>query len=436
MKLRCPRCKQKLNVPDKLAGKTIRCPSCNRAFTVPVAQAGSGADLDASRMDLEGLANLEKQSSGMSDADLGEVLAAEAQKKKSAPAAGPKMRACPNCGKEMRIDDPYVEILCSHCWNPIPALVQGSAATASFRGGKARRKSKEGSAGFYGDLANCVAYPVPALGSLLTAAGLAIAAGLLPVAAMTAMANIMQQGEVGTDRGVQKADLSNVQLILIGIFAAEVFFFTAIALHAFLDVIKTTTTGTDAPPNLSWSPSTWGKSFLGYLTLVAYAVVMTYVVLVLTVPDDPWVMIRTGRVVEMFKSGGTALVVGMVVISFGIPMNLLGFALGNIGQALNPVNVIKSIGRTHAHYVFLVVLLSVYGALFGAAFMAIVFDWLIPQIGKMRAGSAEGDLVQVALALLTWGAVMMFYFYGTYVLARMHGLFARSFRKDLFFGTG
>ncbi|HKQ49832.1 MAG TPA: hypothetical protein VJZ71_17290 [Phycisphaerae bacterium] len=434
MKLRCPRCKQKLNVPEKLGGKTIRCPSCNRAFTVPVAQAGSGAALDASRMDLEGLANLEKQSSGMSDADLSEVLAAEAQKKKAAPADS-KMRACPNCGKEMRIVDPYVEILCSHCWNPIPALVQGSSATTTIRGGKGRRKSTEGAAGFYGDLANCVAYPLPALGSLLTASGLAVAAGLLPVAAMTAMANLMQQGAVGTDQGVQKADLSNVQLILIGIFAAEVFFFTAIAIHAFIDVIKTTTTGTDAPPNLSWGPSAWGKSFLGYVTLVAYAVVMTYVVLLLTV-GDPWEMIRAGRVVEMFKSGGTALIVGMVVVSFGIPMNLLGFALGNIGQALNPVNVVKSIGRTHAHYAFLVVLLSVYGALFGAAFMAIVFDWLIPQIGKMRAGSAEGDLVQVALALLTWGAVMLFYFYGTYVLARMHGLFARSFRKDLFFGTG
>ncbi len=432
MKLRCPRCQQKLNVPDKLAGKTIRCPSCNRAFAVPKPKTGTGADLDASRMDLERLANLEKGASEMSEEDLDLAKAAASAQKTVKEPADPKIRICPNCGKETRVDDPYAEMLCSHCWNPIPAMIQGSPATSSR---SPRRKTKDGPAGFYGDLANCVTYPVPALGSLLTASGIAVAAGLVPVGAMTAMANLMQQSEVGTTRGVQKADLSGVQWTLICIFASEVFFFTAVAIHAFLDVIKTTTVGNNAAPNLSWSPSQWGKSFLGYLTIVVYAVVMTYVVLLLTVPEDPWEMIRTGRVVEMFKSGGTGLIIGMVIISLGIPMNLLGLALGNIGQAINPVNVGKSIGKTHAHYAFLVVLLSVYGALFGAAFMAIVFDWLIPQIGKMRAGSAEGDLLQVAFALLTWGAVMLFYFYGTYVLARMHGLFARSFRKDLFFGT-
>ncbi len=431
MKLRCPRCQKKLNVPDKLAGKTIRCPSCNRAFTVPKPKTGTGADLDASRMDLENLASLEKQSSEMSEEDLELAQASAAAEKEARQKNEPRMRGCPNCGKEMRIDDPYVEILCSHCWNPIPALVKGTASSPR----RTSRKSKEGAAGFYGDLANCVAYPISTLGSLLTASGIAVAAGLVPVAVMTALANLMQQGDVGTAQGVQKADLTGVQLILIGIFAIEIFFFTAVAIHAFLDVIRTTTVGSDAPPNLSWSPSQWGKSFLGYVTLVVYALVMGYVVLMLTVSEDPWVMIRTGRVVEMLKSGGTGLIVGLVIISIGIPMNLLGLALGTIGQAINPVNVLKSIGRTHAHYAFLVVLVSVYGALFGSAFLAIVFDWLIPQVGKMRAGSAEGDLMQVALALLTWGAVMLFYFFGIYVLARMHGVFARSFRKVLAFGA-
>lgn len=432
MKLRCPRCQQKLNVPDKLGGKSIRCPSCNRVFAVPKPKTGTGADLDASRMDLERLAGLEKQSTGMSDRDLNEAIAAVEAKKKTEQPADSKTRACPNCGKEMRIDDPYVEVLCSHCWNPIPALVQGSSVTPFQR---TKRKSKEGAAGFYGDLTNCVVYPVQALASLLTASGIAVAAGLIPVVVMTAMANLMQQGEVGTERGVQQANLSTVQWILIGIFAAEVFFFSAVAIHVFLDVIRTTAIGNDAPPNLSWSPSQWGKSFLGYVTLVVYIVVMGYLVLVLTVPEDPWEMIRTGRIVEMFKAGGTPLAIGMVIISLGIPMNLLGLAMGGISQALNPVNIGKSVGRTHVHYAFLVVLLSVYGSLFGAAFMSIVFEWLIPQIGKMRAGSAEGDLLQVALALLAWGAVMTFYFYGTYVLGRMHGLFARSFRKELSFGV-
>jgi hypothetical protein len=116
-------------------------------------------------------------------------------------------------------------------------------------------------------------------------------------------------------------------------------------------------------------------------------------------------------------------------------MNLLGLGLGSVVQAVNPVRVLKSIGRTHAHYVFLVVLLAVYGILFASAFTALIFEWFIPQVGDMVSGAAEGDVLRVAVSLIAWGVVMAFYFFGTYVLARMHGVFALSFRKKLEFGA-
>jgi len=34
---------------------------------------------------------------------------------------------------------------------------------------------------------------------------------------------------------------------------------------------------------------------------------------------------------------------------------------------------------------------------------------------------------------LAWGLVMSFYFFGTYVMGRLFGIFARSFRRDLAF---
>ena len=113
----------------------------------------------------------------------------------------------------------------------------------------------------------------------------------------------------------------------------------------------------------------------------------------------------------------------------------MGISLGNIGQALNPVNVVKSVARTHVHYVFLVLILLVYGGMFSYAFAAILFEWFIPQIDLMVVGSIQGNLMNVAMPMLAWGTVMAFFFYGTYVLAQLHGLFARSFRKDLLFGT-
>jgi hypothetical protein len=116
-------------------------------------------------------------------------------------------------------------------------------------------------------------------------------------------------------------------------------------------------------------------------------------------------------------------------------MNFLGLALGTVIQAVNPVRVAKSVARTNAHYVFLFLLVCVYGIAFGASFWSIVHDWFVPQIELMARGAKEGSIAQVATGLLAWGVVMSLYFYGAFVLGRLHGLFARSFRRQLDFGT-
>jgi hypothetical protein len=427
MKLRCPRCEKKLSVPDKYAGKSIRCPACNRGLKVPKPQTAVAGD---SGLDLEGLAALESQTTQMS----GEERAGAEEALQSAAEAGKSLsRVCPHCHVRVRADDPGVERLCSHCWKPIPATAGGEP------GGKVRHKRKAvsatGAGGFYSELSASVTYPVPALSSLMTAAGIAFLAALLPVVLMTGGAQLMEQGNVGTEQGVQQADLSNVQMVLIAVFSAEIFFFAAVAIHAFFDVARTTSIGDDRAPRLSFSPNQWGKSFVSYLVLAAYFAVATYVVAVLTIPGDFEEYLFKGDAKGLIANGGTPFGVGMVIVTFFIPMNLLGISLGTIGQALNPANILKSFGKTHVHYVFLVLILAVYGGLFGFAFVSILFDWFIPKIETMRAGSSEGNLLDVALPLLAWGVVMAFFFYGAYVLARLHGLFARSFRKHLYFGT-
>lgn len=63
-----------------------------------------------------------------------------------------------------------------------------------------------------------------------------------------------------------------------------------------------------------------------------------------------------------------------------------------------------------------------------------VVGWFATVLTKMSAAAAAGDLVQIAGGLLAWGLVTGFGFYGVYFLGRLHGLFARSFRKRLAFG--
>jgi hypothetical protein len=279
----------------------------------------------------------------------------------------------------------------------------------------------------------CITYPIPALGSIMTAAGVALAAGLIPLAVVSSLTYVMEQSNYGYDQ--TKTDLSKLSLMVLGTFAFEVFFFSAVALHTFLDVIRATSIGQDKPPSLTWSPNQWGKSFAGYVALVVYYIAMICLILTILVPGGVPVLWKTLRASDILRAGGPGLIIGMVVISLGVPMNLLGMAMGNVIQAVNPSRVTKSIGRTHVHYVFLLLLAGMFGICFGAAFWSIVHDWFVPQIEKMVRGSKEGNLTLVAFGLLAWAAVMCFYFYGAYVMGRLFGSFARSFRRDLDFGT-
>jgi DNA-directed RNA polymerase subunit RPC12/RpoP len=268
MKLRCPRCEKKLDVPDKFAGKAIRCPACNRAFTVPKAKvAVSGPGMDAN-LDLEGLAALESRSTQLGEEEMA-AHQADAQAKAVAGNGRPGVRTCPNCGKETKVKDPYSEILCSHCWQPIPGLIQGDAYdTGGVKLVGYKGNLDKGSVGFYTGLTTSMAYPTQALASLLVAILIAIGIILFPVALMTGVAKATMQSGVGSLEGVQEADLSGVQIFLRGVFLVEVLFFSAVGVHAFLDVIRTTAIGQEKPPTLVWNPGSWGSSVVGYVALV------------------------------------------------------------------------------------------------------------------------------------------------------------------------
>lgn len=434
MKLRCPRCQQRLTVPDKYAGRNIRCPSCNRAFTVPQPKAATSGPGTSGNLDLESLAQLEAHSTEMDSVEQQEAEdAVRTRQASEATEATAQTRICPTCKAEVSVKDPYAELLCSHCWSPIPALIKGEAELQAKRLAGAQRSP--GSAGFYGGLAASIGYPISAIGSLATAAGIAVLAGILPVAIITLGTYVMAQSEVGTARGVQQGDLSGAQMILVAVFTIEVIFFSAVAIHAFLDVVRTTSIGSERAPNLTWNPTQWGTSLLAYLILGIYLLVATFVVAKLTIDTDPLAYMKDGKVIQLASSGGTKFLVGMAIVSFSIPMHLIGISLGSIVEGVNPSLVGQSILKTNAHYIFLVLIVVLFASLFGIAFMGILFDWFLPQVHSMIEGAKAGNISQVALSMLAWGLVMGVFFYATYVVGRLHGLFARTFRKKLMFGT-
>lgn len=425
MKLRCPRCEKKLSIADKYAGRAIRCPACNRGFTVPKLEQAAGP---AAEIDLAGLAALETGTQQLTDEER-ELIEAQA-------AAGeglePGVRVCPGCGAKTKSADTTIEILCSHCWRAIPATTGGGL------GAKKIKKHVEIGAlsrgGFYSEIGNAVSYPLSAFSSIMTAALVAFLAGVVPVVFITGASNVMTFSNVGTSREGEAADLSSIPAILTMIFTAEIIFFAAVAIHSFFDIVRSTGIGEDGAPKLSWAPATLSKSVVSYLVLLGYLGVSIYIVGFLTINFD---MIETALSGDMgrFLRAGTPFFIGVAIVVFLIPMQLIGMSLGNVGQAMNVINVAKSIGKTHVHYIFLVLLLAVFGSLFVGGFGALLFSWFIPQVSEMVESSGTGALGKVALALLAWGIVMACFFYGSYILARIHGLFVRSFRKKLLFGT-
>jgi transcription elongation factor Elf1 len=100
MKLRCPRCQQKLTVADKFAGRGVRCPACNRAFNVPIPKASTSTLADKVDLDLEGLASLEQQSSELDKQELKAVEKVR-KAKEEAEKPDPHIRTCPACGKPL-----------------------------------------------------------------------------------------------------------------------------------------------------------------------------------------------------------------------------------------------------------------------------------------------------------------------------------------------
>jgi len=423
MKLRCPRCQEKIVVPNEWAGRSIRCKQCNKAFRVPNPTTTIAPTRVDTGLNLEDLASIERGTEALDGRDRTELEHEQQAADAAAHVAEPTPRTCPHCNKEVMLKDPFVEALCSNCWQPIPALVKGGGS-----GGGVSSFRRRDDINFYTGLTSAFLYPFGASGSLLTSVLAAVGVILLPVAATVGIAFAVEQGRSGT-QNTQALYLQGVEKAFVGLVLLEVLFFLAVGVHAFLDVVRATAIGTDRPPELVWSPAQWQSSIIAYVALLMYYAVFAAV---------GWFLAGKGEFtfsasLERFEIHAPPIVLILAgLFTFFVPMHLIGIATSTIVRGLNPVNVGKSIAATHVNYLFLFALVAVYATLFGLA-ASEVTKWFAGVLHKTSVAAGAGNVVEAALGLLGWGAVIGFGFYGIYFLGRLHGLFARQFQKQLAF---
>ncbi|MCK6457600.1 MAG: zinc-ribbon domain-containing protein [Phycisphaerae bacterium] len=425
MKLRCPRCQSKIAVPDDWVGRTIRCKGCNKAFTVPRPTRTIVPTKTDAGLDLEGLAALER---GAEEIDAKVAAEAERELREVRARSGEiqtGVRTCPFCGKRVEAPDPTLDVLCSGCWQTIPAATRAVKPKSD----REARLREQASGSFYGTIATVFTYPFGAVGSLLSGAIVSIAIILLPVALLVGLARTVEQGRTGLPGGGGPEYLEGIRNGVTAFFYLEILFFAAVGVHAFLDVIRTTAVGQEKPPGLVWNPSQWGSSILAYLSLLAYYGLCAVIVLWLSGRGQ----FAIPTTVAEFRALLTPTVIVVAAIfTFFVPMNLIGMSVFTIPRGLNPMNVANSILRTHVHYVFLVLLVLTCLTIYVIAFVS-VLAWFGGVVRATSAAAGAGDLVELAAGLLSWGLVMAFGVYGVYALGRMLGLFARSYRRDLMF---
>jgi hypothetical protein len=331
----------------------------------------------------------------------------------------------------VRIKDPFVDVLCSECWQTIPALKRGQASTnlpLDMMFGRAR---VTGANQFYAGLGDVFTYPFRATGSLFTAIVAAVASILIPVALATGLARTMEQSQVGTGQ-IERGELTGIQAGLMIFLGFQVLFFLLVGLHALVEAARATSVGTENAPDLVWNPTQWGESIFGLLAVLAVNGV--------AVSGTAWLTLRHAapslaslRELPPSQWNQPLLVIVVLGLALVFPMNLIALACGRLAHALNPVRIVKSILETHLHYVFLFLLFLLLSVFF-ASLAGVVVNWFAAELVKLQQAAVAGNLIAVAGGLLSWGLVMGVGFYSAYLFGRVLGLFARAFEPRLHFG--
>lgn len=431
LKVTCPRCKESLEIPDKFAGKAVRCPACNRAIRVPEPPEQKSDD-PARKLDYGSLEAIEGE--GMTLERKRKLFQRKMSLKEAREASGepdeiaaaleqdPTLRFCPHCHAKVHAPDAYVEVICTACDKPIPSPLEAETVSAIYTGSLRGRMTAPVT--FYTGFLSSVLYPFPAMIWILLGIIVALAAIVLPVGVVLAFA-------AGTALNPLNAgvDFGWVGPFLTGMFILEGLYFGAVNYHILIDSIRTTASGGEVPPALTFNPTSLGTAFAGYLAIGLYYFVMLFL-LFFVANRGAFALPTTHEQLQQLRTPGNYFILGLV--TFMVPMNLVGLASSRWVDGLNPSRVVRSILACFAHYTFLFMIVLVFlGAYTGV--MLGVMEWAIGAVLDAAKNGIQQGLMTLVGGLGAWAVVIGAGLFFTYSLGRLIGLFVRTYREHLDF---
>lgn len=427
MKVTCSNCEKSFHAPDEWAGRKVKCPRCKQPVTLSKPDPELGIDLGSlGAIEARGQALIvERKGKPMTLKEAQAAAAAAAAAAGSTPRPKPDdvdpfLRTCPQCGRKTRVPDPYTEVLCRHCGGGIPAAVRDDG---EFIGYKAASQGLAGRVSFYAGFTRAALYPLPAIAYILTAMGIALAVIAIP---LFGLLGLLQASALNTATKQEEGSLAWVGAFLTAMFGAEGIYFGSVAYYCLIDTIRHTTAGNEQPPQLTWNITKIGAALGGYAALIGFYGV-TILVLVLASGNGFPTSLQ-----DLAVLGHPISLTVLAVMTFSVPMNIIGLASTEMVDGLNPGKVAVSIGRVLGHYIFMFLIILIYLG-FYVGVMYAVMSWAGPAIREAAEKGIAVGYKNVIGGIVGWSVLIGMGFYFAYMVGRILGLFARTYKERMEF---
>jgi len=426
MKVDCSKCKKTINAPDEWAGKRIKCPRCKNSIKLPSTSDESLPD-DLS-FDFGSLLSVEsggepvirdEKRKPLTLKEAQELAAAAHTEQEEKISEDPTIRVCPRCGQHVKSLDIYGEVMCRHCGSGIPGKSLSPKHQAKYQQDISKTLTT-----FYGGFTSAVIYPLPAINFI--AIGMAVAFGTiaLPLLAMLGLSSATGLNPVTIEEG-GGADFGWAGIFITCAFAIQGIYFGSVCYYLVIDTIRTTASGNEQPPKLSWNIMNLGLALVGYAILI----VLYFIIAILMVTISEGFPSQSSD----FEALGQPInLVILALLTFSVPMSIIGLASSNALDGLNPIRVTKSILATHGNYVFLFLVNLLYFGFYIGIMIAVLSVAGSAILNTAKEGLGAGVLPMLG-GLLAWAVVLGLGFYFAYSIGRILGLFTRTYRKNLNF---
>ncbi len=277
---------------------------------------------------------------------------------------------------------------------------------------------------FYTGFVSAMAYPIPALMWILLGMGVALATIVVPVGGVLAFMAGSSLNPIS-----DKTDFTWVGLAVTVLFVVEGIYFGLVDYHILIDSIRTTAAGGEQPPALTWNPTSLGAALIGYLALVCYYTGI-FAALMWLSAGSASSLLSARALADGLHAPGNLFVAA--IVTFLVPMNLVGLASGHPFDGLNPVRVVRSVAAVPGPYTFLFLVVVMYLGIY-LGIMVAVMGWAGNAILTAARTGVQHGLQTMGMGLLAWAVVIGLGFFISYSLGRILGLFARTYRDRLDF---